>query len=179
MRLTRAPSGDQAYLSLNNASTDIDAAKFVVSASLTVDPNTPASATAPPPQATVWGGVTNVSNADAPPSIDVLGPLLLHVSSTSPTLRLIVQSTGDGTAHATLGSVDLGTPTLRAGNNDLRFTIPKSVLTSLRRSSAAGNVLVLTPLSPSGAVTGTAVTRAVAVTAAPKPKPKPKPKKKK
>jgi hypothetical protein len=74
--------------------------------------------------------------------------------------------------HAQLGSVDLGSPAVRAGNNDLRFTIPKSLLSTLRTKAAAGNVLTLTPLSTSGAVSGTAVTRDVKVAAAPKAKKK-------
>jgi hypothetical protein len=58
---------------------------------------------------------------------------------------------------------------VRAGNNDLRFTIPKSLLSALRRKLAAGtNVLSLTPVSPSGTVAGAPVTRTVSVTAAPK-----------
>lgn len=165
-------------LSLTNPSTDVNAAKFVVTTSLTVDPNTPAAPTAAPAGQAVYGSVTPVSNAETPPGITLFGPLLLQVSTQRPQLRLIVESTGDGKVHAMLGSVDLGSPGVRAGNNDLRFTLPKSLLSSLRRSSAAGKVLTLTPLSPSGAVTGTAVTRNVAVTAAPKPKAKPKKKKK-
>jgi hypothetical protein len=172
-------SKNAAYLALPNTTTTVDAAAFVVGGSVTVDPNTPAAATAPPDQAPVYGGTTTTPTADVVPAITLLGPLLLHVSADSPTLRLIVEASGEGKVHALLGSVDLGTPTLRAGNNDLRFTIPKSVLGTLRRSAAAGNVLSLTPLSPSGAATGTAVTRTVSVTAPAKPKAKPKPKPKK
>ena len=160
-------SGNVAYLALPNASTTVDAAAFVVEGSVTVDPNTPASATSAPDQDPVYGGVTPTSSAETPPAITVFGPLLLMVSAKSPTLRLIVESSGDGKVHTQLGSVDLGSPTLRAGNNDLRFKVPKTLLTALRRSAAAGNVLILTPLSPSGAVAGEAVTRHVAVAAAP------------
>ena len=165
---------NKGILSLTNTSTSANAAQFVVSSSLTVDPNTPAAPTTAPASQPVYGPVTPVSNADTPPGITLFGPLLLQVSAQSPQLRLIVESTGDGKVHAQLGSVDLGSPTVRAGNNDLRFTLPKSLLSSLRTKSAAGNVLTLTPLSTSGAVAGTAVTRTVAVTVA-----KPKAKKKK
>lgn len=151
------------YLILPNDTTNVDAADFVVNSSLTVDPNTPASATAPPSQGTIYGGQTNVPTADVAPSIEVFGPLVMQVSSNNPVLRLIVESTGDGKVHAMLGSVDLGSPTVRAGNNDLRFTLPKSLLSSLRTKSAAGNVLTLTPISSSGAVSGVAVTRTVAI----------------
>ena len=163
-------SANAAYLALPNATTTADAADFLVKSTLTVDPNTPASATSAPSQTPVYGGQTPVSNADAAPQISVFGPLLLKVAATSPTLRLIVEASGEGQLHATLGSVDLGTPSLRPGNNDLRFALPKSVLASLRRrASAAGNVLTLTPVSSSGSATGTAVTRTVTVTpAAPK-----------
>jgi hypothetical protein len=162
------------YLILPNDTTAVDAADFVVSSSLTVDPNTPASATAPPSQGTIYGGQTTVPNGDAAPSIEVFGPLVVQVSSSNPVLRLIVESTGDGKVHATLGTVDLGSPAVRAGNNDLRLTIPRSLLTSLRRSSSAANVLTLTPVSASGAVTGTAITRNVAVAPTLKHKQKPK-----
>jgi hypothetical protein len=125
----------------------------------------PASATAAPTQVPIYGGQTQVSTSDAAPSISVFGPLLLQVSASSPVLRLIVESTGDGALHAMLGSVDLGSPTVRAGNNDLRFTLPKTLLTRLRRSSSVANVLTLTPTSTSGSVVGTAVSRTVVVTA--------------
>lgn len=161
-------AGQAAYLALPNATTAVNAAVFTVTTSLLVDPKTPAGPTAPPVQGPVYGGVTAVASADTPPGITLFGPLLLQVSAQSPQLRLIVESTGDGKVHAMLGSVDLGSPAVRAGNNDLRFKLPKSLLSSLRIKSAAGNVLTLTPLSPSGAVTGTAVTRNVAVAAKPK-----------
>lgn len=157
-------SADAGYLALPNAGGP-DTAPFKVTWQLTVDPNTPAAASAAPAQLPVYGGQTNVSNADVAPEISLFGPLLLKVSAASPTLRLIVESSGEGKVHATLGTLDLGTPALRPGNNDLRFTLPKSALASLRRRlSAAGNVLTLTPVSSSGAATGAAVTRTVTVT---------------
>ena len=74
------------------------------------------------------------------------------------------QSSGSGVLQASLGGQALGTASLRAGNNDVRWTLPKALLAGLRRSaSAGGNVLKLTPLSPSGSMAGAAVTRAVAV----------------
>lgn len=163
---------NKGLLSLTNPSTTTNAAQFVVSSSLTVDPNTPAAPTTAPAPQPVSGPVVPVSNADVPPGITLFGPLLLQVSAANPQLRLIVESTGEGKVHAQLGSVDLGSPAVRAGNNDLRFTIPKSLLSTLRTKAAAGNVLTLTPLSTSGAVSGTAVTRDVKVAAAPKAKKK-------
>ena len=164
------------YLVLSNPSTTVNAALYTVSAHLTVHTDKPAAPTTAPTQQSVFGDVTSVESAQVPPSITLLAPQTLKVSVASPTLRLAVQSNGDGAVHATLGSVDLGTAAVRAGNNVLSFTIPKSVLTRLRRSAAAGNLLTLTPVSPSGEVTGSALTRKVVVSA---PTPKPKPKKKK
>jgi hypothetical protein len=154
------------YLEIPNLSLGVDAADFVVDSSLAVDPTTPAAPTSAPSIGTIYGGQTNVSNADVPPAISVFGPLLLRVSASNPTLRLIVESSGEGKVHAVLAGVDLGMPSLRPGNNDLRFVLPKS----LRRTSAAGNVLTLTPVSSSGSATGAAVTRTVSVTPAKKTK---------
>ena len=125
----------------------------------------PASATAAPTQLPIYGGQTQVPTSDAAPDISVFGPLLLQVSAASPVVRLIVESTGDGAVHATLGSADLGSARVRAGNNDIRFTLPETLLTRLRRASSIANVLTLTPTSSSGAVVGTPVSRSVVVTA--------------
>jgi hypothetical protein len=95
----------------------------------------------------------------------------LQLSAKSPTIELLIDSSGPGTLNATLGSTKLGSYSLRAGNNDVRFVVPKSMLTSLRRSASAANLLTLTPMSPLGTVTGTAVTRQVVIAATPKPKP--------
>ena len=166
-------SSTAGYLALPNDTTTVDAADFVVSSSITVDPNTPASATAPPSQGSIYGGQSDVSNAEVAPTISLFGPLLLKVPASAPLLRLIVESTDAGRIEATLGGVDLGSPSIRAGNNDLRFRIPKSLLSSLRRSSAAGaDTLSLTPVSPSGAALGQPVTRRVVLAPVPKKKKK-------
>ena len=159
------------WVSIPNASTDVDGAGFTVSYTMTVDTSTPATASPPPTPASVWGTTVPVPTADIPPSIDVFGPELLQLSAKAPTIRLLIDSSGPGTMKATLAATTLGNYTLRAGNNDVRFAVPKSMLTSLRRSASASNLLTLTPLSPSGAATGTAVTRHVVITAAPKPTP--------
>jgi len=80
--------------------------------------------------------------------------------------------------RASLGSLTLGKATLRAGNNDLRFTVPKGTLAALRRSAAAANVLTLTPTAATGTATGPAVTRTISVTPAKKTPPKKTPAKK-
>ena len=173
------------YLMLPNPTTDKDTRLFTVYKQLTVSnvPAAPTSAPAPQTGAVVYGGVTSVDSAQVPPAITLLAPQTLRVSVAKPTIKLVAQSNGDGALQAMLGSVDLGTQTVRAGNNVLAFTVPTSLLTTLRRSASAGNLLTLTPLSPSGTVTGNVVTRTVVVQAAAKPaakpKAKPKPKKKK
>jgi hypothetical protein len=168
------------WLSIPNASTTVDGATFTVTSSISVDTSTPAAPTSAPAPVSTWGTSVPVPSADAAPSIDVFGPELLKVDAKSPIIRLIVESSGAGTVNAALGSVALGSSDLRAGENDIRFAVPKGMLASLRRSASAANTLTLTPVSPTGAVTGTAVTRTVVITATPKPKPhaKPKPKKK-
>jgi len=162
-------ASNKGLLSLTNSSTGTNTALFTVTSKVTVDTTKPASATSSPTQLPIYGGQTQVPNGEIAPSIDVFGPLVLQVSASSPVLRLIVESSGDGVLHAQLGSVNLGSPTLRAGNNDLRFTVPKTLLTRLRRSSSVANLLMLTPTSVSGEAVGTAVSRQVTVTLATKP----------
>jgi hypothetical protein len=180
----------EAYLSLPNASTTIDAADFVVNATLTVDTTKPANAGAPPPPVSTWGQIVPVPTVQLAPSIYVYGPELLTVAPGDKQLRLIVQSSGDGSLQAAIGSTSLGSGTLRAGNNDLRFNLPASLLVALRRTADVSNTLTLTPVAPSGGNKGTAVMRQVLIQtpagptkpttpakpAKPKSKPKSKPK---
>jgi hypothetical protein len=164
-------SGNRAYLNLPNPSTDPTAngAVFTVVAKLTVDPNSPGQSAAPPKPATVTGPVIPVSD-DGVPTVYVFGPELLRLQAGAPIVRLVLLSTGEGKVRATLGSTVLGTVSIRPGGNDVRFTLPKSLLAGLRRSSGAtSNVLTLTPLSSSGAAAGTPVTRRVAIAPAKKP----------
>jgi hypothetical protein len=161
------------WLSVPNESTAVpyvDGAGFTVSYTMTVDTKTLATATPAPAPASIWGTTVPVPTADVPPSIDVFGPELIRLSAADPTIRLIVQSSGPGVLQATLGSTVLGTGSLRSGNNDLRFAVPKGMLTSLRRSAVDANVLTLTPVSPTGGATGTPMTRHVEIAAAPKAK---------
>jgi hypothetical protein len=162
-------ANNKGLLSLTNSSTTTNAALFTVASKLAVDTTKPASATSSPTQLPIYGGQTQVPTADAAPSIDVFGPLVLQVSASTPVLRLIVESSGDGVLLAYLGNVSLGSPTLRAGNNDLRFTVPKTLLTRLRRSASASSLLTLSPRSVSGASFGTTVTRQVTIAPAVKP----------
>jgi hypothetical protein len=151
------------WLSIPNASTNVDGATFTVSYSMTVDTNTPATASPPPDPTSIWGTTVPVPTTDVAPTIDVFGPELIKVSAKTRTIRLIVASSGPGTVNAALGPAVLGSRALRAGNNDLRFTVPASMLGALRRSSSVANVLTLTPVSPAGTA-GQSVTRHVAVT---------------
>ncbi len=158
--------GNQAYLALPNPSTDpiANGQVFTVTAKITVDTTTPGQSATPPPQVPVNGPVVPVPAFDVAPFVAVFGPELLHLSAAATVVRLIVQSSGSGVLQASLGGQALGTASLRAGNNDVRWTLPKALLAGLRRSaSVGGNVLKLTPLSPSGSMAGAAVTRAVAV----------------
>lgn len=156
------------WVSLPNASTSVDGATFTVTYTMTVDQNTPASATSAPTPATTWGTAVPVPTTDVAPAIEVYAPELLRLSASDPSIRLIVESDGAGTLNAALGTTALGARALRAGNNDLRFVVPKSMLTALRRSALAANVLTLTPVSPAGTVAGPAVTRQVVFTVAKK-----------
>jgi hypothetical protein len=51
----------------------------------------------------------------------------------------------------------------------VRFTLPKNVLKSLRRSASASNVLTLTPVSSDGSASGAPLVRKVSVATPKKP----------
>jgi len=174
-------AGVNGFLSLPNASTSVDAASFVVTASMTVDTTQPVTVSPPPDPVSVSTPVVSVVSVDSAPQISVFGPELIKLSATERGLRLLVESTGQGSLRASIGTVSLGNVQLRGGNNDVRLTLPLSMVSALRRSASTSNVLTLTPVSPSGAVAGPAVTRTISIAPAKtaaksKPKPKPKPK---
>jgi hypothetical protein len=149
---------EKGLLALPNPSRTLNAQDFVVSGSLTVDPSTIVTATAPP-AGSYTGPTIPAPLTDEPPSIAVYGPELLRVSRKSRVLRLVIFSSGLGKLEAKLGSGLLGTRTLRTGNNDLRFKLPR---TALRTLNARGK-LTLTSLSPSG-ISGATVKRNVTLT---------------
>lgn len=157
------------YLAIPNPSTSVDAADFVVSASMTVDETHQATPAPPPAPLDLNTPVVSVDSVDVAPTLMLFGPEILKLSTKQTTLRLIVQSDGPGSVRARLGSIDLGTRAIRAGANDVRLALPKQALRSLRRSAAASRLLTLTPVSEHGSVTGTAVSRTVRVAAAKKP----------
>jgi hypothetical protein len=155
------------YLAISNASYGagkIDAADFAVSAYLhvTTQQTTPAP---PPEQVKTTTPVVPVSSSDVAPALSLFGPEVLKLSATETQLRLIVQSSGQGTVKARLGSKVLGAVAVRGGNNDVRFKLPGGTLQTLRRSAATSNVLTLTPVSADGSSTGASVTRIVRVSA--------------
>jgi hypothetical protein len=157
------PSTNAGYLALPNASQNVDAADFSVSGALNVDTSQPTSASAPPAPVSTDPSVVAVSNLEVAPFVDVAGSEVLRLGAGQRVIRLLVESSGEGKLHATLGGVDLGSPTLRAGNNVVRLTLPVSALSALRRTAAANGLLTLTAISPLGTQTGASVTRHVAV----------------
>ena len=163
-----------AYLSLPNPSTDpaANGKEFTIGGTLTVDLNTPTAATLPP--AGIYTGPTVAApTTDAVPTIVVYGAQIVHVSSVDRMVRLIVFSSGDGQLQASAGSTNLGTYQLRAGNNDVRFKLPQSIVNALRKPAglaASASTLTLKFLSPGG-VAGVTVSRKLALV---KPTPKKK-----
>ena len=165
--------GPDGYVSLPNASLASDSQAFTVSGTLTVDKSTPSSVTAPPAPLDAGPGPVIASPAtDVAPSIYVYGAQILRVSTTDRMVRLIVFSSGPGMLQAAAGGRNLGTYQLRAGNNDIRFKLPQSLVNTLRKPAGAlagsPSVLTLTCLSPGGTA-GTVVSRKLAIV---KPAPK-------
>jgi hypothetical protein len=159
-----------AYLSLPNDSLGMDGREFTVSGNVSVDPNTPAATSEPPPGAHVIGTPVAAPTTDPAPTLNVYAPEVLRVSSKTRLLRFVVFSSGDGRLGAVLGSTGLGSAALRGGNNDVRFVLPTQLFKSMRTKSSS-NVLQLTSESPSG-TKGATFTRRVVVQTPPKPKKK-------
>jgi hypothetical protein len=157
-----------AYLSLPNDSLGADGREFTVTGTVSVDTNTPAAPTDPPPGAHVIGTPVPVPSSDPAPTLNVYAPEVLKVSSKTRLLRFVVFSSGDGKLGALLGATGLGSAALRSGNNDVRFVLPTRLFQSLRTKSVS-NVLQLTSMSPSG-TKGATFTRHVVVQAPPKKK---------
>jgi hypothetical protein len=159
-----------AYLSLPNDSLGQDGQLFTVSGSVNVDKTKPATASEAPPGVHVTGPVVAAPTSDPAPLLQVYAPEVVRVSAKTRLLRLAVFSSGNGQLQALLGSMNLGTASLRTGNNDVRFVLPKQLFNSLRTKSAS-NVLQLTSMSPGGGK-GATFTRRVLVQTPKKPKPK-------
>lgn len=155
------------YLALPNTSL-VDGTSFVVSGTLNVDFSTPVTSAVPPAPANQFGQVIDASSFSTAPTLSLFGPQLLRLTPQDTTVRLIVESSAEGSVTAAIGSLALGTHALRPGGNDLRFTLPHGLLQSLRRS-AGTLVLTLTPRALDGTTVGTAVTRTVTVAVAKQP----------
>ena len=152
--------GQRGVVSLPNPSTTIDAAIFTVNATITVD-RTKITTSTPPPAPTYTGPTVPAPGptAEEAPEIALYGPETLRVSRKKRVLRLVVFSSGDGKLDTQLGALGLGMRTLRTGNNDLRFTLPKTAL----RSLSATSTLTVTSLSPGG-TRGASVSRKLQLT---------------
>jgi hypothetical protein len=142
-------------LALPNPSPSVDAAQFTVSGSITVDKTRIATAK-PPTPGPYTGPTIPAPLVDEAPSIALYGPEILRVATKTRVLRLVVFSSGPGQLNAAVGGSELGTRTLRTGNNDLRFTVPRSMLRTLATRAS----LKLTSLSPNGHV-GATLTRPI------------------
>jgi hypothetical protein len=153
-----------AYLSLPNDSLGLDGREFVITGTVTVDLNSPSAPSDPEPGTVVVGPVVAAPTTDPAPMLTMYAPEVLRVNARDRLLRFIIFSSGSGQLRAVLGSVQLGTATLRAGDNDIRFRLPASLVSSLRRT-ASNNVLSLTSLSPSGTTGGTIMRHVVIVPA--------------
>lgn len=157
-------AGSPGYLSLPNASLTTDAQMFTISGSLVVDTSTVATAIGPP-LTTYAGPAAVTSTTGIAPAIRLYGAQLLRVSAADRLVRLIVFASGDGKLQASFGGKVLGTYTLRAGNNDIRFRLPADAVKSLRSVSAtraAQSLLTLTSLSTAG-TKGASLTRKVVI----------------
>ena len=157
-----------AYLSLPNGSLGMDGREFTVKGNVSVDLGTPAAPTSPPPGVHVIGTPVPAPTSDPAPTLNVYAPEVIKVSSKTRLLRFVVFSSGDGELGAVLGSVALGSASLRGGNNDVRFVLPTRLFQSLRTKSVS-NLLQLTSMSPAG-TKGATFTRHVIVQKPPKKK---------
>jgi hypothetical protein len=158
-----------AYLSIPNDSLGQDGREFTVGGHVTVDQSTPASPSDPPPGAHVIGTPIPAPTSDPAPTLKVYAPEVIRVSAKARLLRFAVFSSGDGRLQAVLGATNLGTASLRGGNNDVRFLLPTALFKSLRTKNSS-NLLALTSVSPGG-TKGSTVTRHVLLQT-PKKKPK-------
>jgi len=160
-------SGIHGYLAIPNASTTVDAADFSIASTLNVDTSTPIDPNNAPAPVATNTAVIPVSNAEVAPTVMIAGAVSITLSPKSRVVRFLVVSSGEGRLHGMIGGADLGSPALRAGNNDIRFTVPVGMLQSLRRS-AANDLLTLTAISPQGTETGASVTRRIVVAKPPR-----------
>jgi len=121
------------------------------------------------------GPTTPAPTSELAPSILVHGAETVRVPAATRLLRMLVFASGGGQLRVSIGDTVVGTATLRAGNNDIRYTLPGTTVNALRRVAGVRNadlVLSLTSLSSDGANAGQTVTRKLVVTQPPAPKKK-------
>jgi hypothetical protein len=161
-----------AYVSLPNDSWGagaLDGREFELYGDVSVDEDSPASPSGPS-GAVVTGPVIETPSETPAPTLKLYAPEVLRVNASNRLLRFVVFASGEGQLHAVLGPTDLGKADLRTGNNDIRFTLPKNLVTALRKTSAL-NLLRLTSVAPNGD-SGNTITRRVMIQPAPKKKKK-------
>ena len=149
------------YLALPNPSPTADAQVFIVNYSITVG-NVSLTPPSTPPAPAYTGPATAVPTKDPAPAIWMHGAEVVRVPATTRTVRLLVNASSDGFLRAMFDGVVVATAPLRAGTNDVRFTLPVTVIKAVKsaRSRAAGRALSLTSLAPDGTA-GETVTRQV------------------
>jgi hypothetical protein len=150
------------YLSLPNTSM-VDGTSFTVSGALSVDLGKPASSASPPGPTSQYGSTIDAATISSVPELSLFGPQLLRLAADDTQLRVIVQSSGEGSAVFALGSSALASVQLRAGGNRIQLPLPAALLRTLRRSSAT-MLLSMTPVAPDGTTKGSSVTRQVQIT---------------
>ena len=153
--------GSEGLLALPNATTTLDGQDFKVSGSITIDPRTITSASAPPPAVLMPGATADAPTTDGAPQIEVFGPGTIHVDGNDTQLVVPVGASGSGKVSVTLGSVSLGTYSVRAGTTTVRVPLTGAAEQALATAGSGGLTLTVTPQSPGGSASGTAVTRTV------------------
>lgn len=163
-------SSPDAFISLPNDSWNpgLDGREFQIDGTATVDLNTPASPTNPS-GAVVTGPVIATPSQAPAPTLTLYAPEVLRVKATNPILRFVIFSSGEGQLHAVLGGTDLGTSDLRAGNNDVRFALPRSLVAAMR-STSARRMLALQSVAANGDSGDQVITRTVVIQPAAKKK---------
>jgi hypothetical protein len=152
------------YLALPNTSL-VDGTSFSISGTIAVDFSTPATAALPPAPAIPFAPVVDAGSFSTAPDLSLFGPQLIRLTTKDTRLRLIVESSGEGSLTASIGTLVLGTRAVTAGGNDLKFALPQSLVRRALRRTTAALVLTITPRAPDGKTTGDAVTRNVSITA--------------
>lgn len=139
-------------LSLANDSLTADSLDFTVSGSITIDTSTVGAGSSAPPQVAMPGTVVAAPTQDVVPTIDLLGPAVIHVDGNDTGVRVVLDSSGPGKVQVSLGTISLGTFNLRAGTNVVDVALSGPAEQALVGARTAGMTMTLTPLAlPGGA----------------------------